>query len=70
MSANCLTQRLVVSLNETLRAPNVLCRLVNNRHGLHEDDARWLFQQLMLAVDYMHRLAAAAATCLFTQVSH
>lgn len=36
----------------------MLCRLVNDRHGLHEDDARWLFQQLMLAVDYMHRLAS------------
>ena len=43
------------SLYESSRAVNALRRLVNDNHGLAEDDARWLFQQLMLAVDYMHR---------------
>ncbi|KAL3156012.1 hypothetical protein ABBQ32_013000 [Trebouxia sp. C0010 RCD-2024] len=36
-----------------------LLRLVNRCHGLSEADARWLFQQLMFAVDYMHRMGVA-----------
>jgi serine/threonine-protein kinase SRK2 len=30
---------------------------VVSRGGLKEDDARWFFQQLICAVDYMHHKA-------------
>ncbi|KAL0024342.1 hypothetical protein WJX79_000489 [Trebouxia sp. C0005] len=33
-----------------------LLRLVNSKQGLLEDEARWLYQQLILAVDYTHRM--------------
>ena len=33
-----------------------LFRYVAARRGLPEDEARWFFQQLMIAVDYCHRM--------------
>jgi serine/threonine-protein kinase SRK2 len=33
-----------------------LFRYVSARRGLPEDEARWFFQQLMIAVDYCHRM--------------
>ena len=33
-----------------------LFRYVSARRGLPEDEARWFFQQLMVAVDYCHRM--------------
>lgn len=33
----------------------VVHRLVNAKQGVPEDEARWLYQQLILAVDYTHR---------------
>ena len=38
-----------------------LFRYVSARRGLPEDEARWFFQQLMVAVDYCHRMVRAAA---------
>jgi serine/threonine protein kinase len=35
------------------------------RPGLPEDRARWFFQQIVLAVDYCHRLGVSAARFLF-----
>ena len=34
---------------------NLCCRYVNLQQGLAEDVARWFFQQIVLALDYMHR---------------
>ena len=36
-----------------------LFRYVSSRRGLPEDEARWFFQQLMVAVDYCHRMVSA-----------
>lgn len=36
-----------------------LFRYVSTRRGLPEDEARWFFQQLMVAVDYCHRMVGA-----------
>jgi len=33
-----------------------LFKFVSSRRGLPEDEARWFFQQLMIAVDYCHRM--------------
>jgi serine/threonine-protein kinase SRK2 len=38
-----------------------LFRYVSARRGLPEDEARWFFQQLMIAVDYCHRMVRAAS---------
>jgi serine/threonine-protein kinase SRK2 len=38
-----------------------LFRYVSARRGLPEDEARWFFQQLMVAVDYCHRMVRDAA---------
>ena len=38
-----------------------LFKLVSSRRGLPEDDARWLFQQIMFAIDYCHRMVSALA---------
>ncbi|PSC67166.1 sulfur stress regulator [Micractinium conductrix] len=58
----------VVRFKECFAAPPYLCiamelvaggdllELVNEARGLPEDEARYLFQQLILAVDYCHRL--------------
>lgn len=35
------------------------CRVVGLQRGLPEGDARWLFQQIALAVDFCHRLGIA-----------
>lgn len=35
-----------------------LFRYAAARRGLHEDEARWFFQQLILAVDYCHRMVS------------
>ena len=37
-----------------------LFRYVSARRGLPEDEARWFFQQLIVAVDYCHRMVRAA----------
>ena len=47
-----------------------LFRYVAVRRGLPEDEARWFFQQLMIAVDYCHRMVRwqgwmAGGRCLF-----
>ena len=34
---------------------HLCCRYVNLQQGLAEDVARWFFQQIVLALDYMHR---------------
>ena len=39
-----------------------LFRYVSTRRGLPEDEARWFFQQLMVAVDYCHRMVRAATS--------
>ena len=36
-----------------------LFRYVSSRRGLPEDEARWFFQQMMIAVDYCHRMVSA-----------
>jgi len=38
-----------------------LFQLVAARRGLPEDEARWFFQQLMIAVDYCHRMVRGPA---------
>ncbi|EFN57457.1 hypothetical protein CHLNCDRAFT_142950 [Chlorella variabilis] len=37
-----------------------LFRYVSARRGLPEDEARWFFQQLMVAVDYCHRMGVTS----------
>ncbi|KAI7844334.1 hypothetical protein COHA_002132 [Chlorella ohadii] len=37
-----------------------LFRYVAARRGLPEDEARWFFQQLMIAVDYCHRMGVSS----------
>ncbi|EFN57458.1 hypothetical protein CHLNCDRAFT_57249 [Chlorella variabilis] len=37
-----------------------LFRYVSARRGLPEDEARWFFQQLMIAVDYCHRMGVSS----------
>ncbi|KAL4425747.1 hypothetical protein ABPG75_009763 [Micractinium tetrahymenae] len=37
-----------------------LFRYAAARRGLHEDEARWFFQQLILAVDYCHRMGVTS----------
>ena len=39
-----------------------LFRYVAARRGLPEDEARWFFQQLMIAVDYCHRMVRWTAS--------
>lgn len=36
-------------------------QLVARRRGLLEKDARWFFQQLIIAVDYCHKMVGPAA---------
>ena len=38
-----------------------LSDFVRQRRGLSEELARWFFQQLIIAVDYTHRMVGAAA---------
>ena len=38
-----------------------LFRYVSSRRGLPEDEARWFFQQMMIAVDYCHRMVSVQA---------
>ena len=33
-----------------------LFRYVSSKRSLGEDEARWFFQQLIVAVDYIHRM--------------
>ena len=40
-----------------------LFRYVSARRGLPEDEARWFFQQLIVAVDYCHRMVRLACSC-------
>ena len=35
-------------------------QLVVQQRGLSESDARWYFQQLIIAIDYCHRMVSAA----------
>ena len=35
-----------------------LFRIVSDKKGLSEDDARWYFQQIMLAIDFCHRMVS------------
>jgi serine/threonine-protein kinase SRK2 len=37
-----------------------LFKLVAAKQGLPEDDARWFFQQFILAIDYSHRMVRGA----------
>ncbi|KAL4452724.1 hypothetical protein ABPG75_008386 [Micractinium tetrahymenae] len=37
-----------------------LFKYVSSRRGLPEDEARWFFQQLMIAVDYCHRMGVSS----------
>ena len=39
-----------------------LFRYVSARRGLPEDEARWFFQQLMVAVDYCHRMVRSCTS--------
>ena len=41
-----------------------LFRYVSARRGLPEDDARWFFQQLMVAVDYCHRMVSVVGVAM------
>ncbi len=34
---------------------------VTNKRGLSEDEARWFFQQLMLGLDYCHKMVGLGA---------
>ena len=38
-----------------------LAHYTSVRRGLGEEEARWFFQQIMIAVDYCHRMVRAAA---------
>ncbi len=44
-----------------------LFRYVSARRGLPEDEARWFFQQLMVAVDYCHRMVRSQAGAIVLQ---
>lgn len=43
---------------------HLCCRYVNLQQGLAEDVARWFFQQIVLALDYMHRSPPLSGTRL------
>ena len=38
-------------------------QLVVRQRGLPEADARWYFQQLIIAIDYCHRMVSLRAAC-------
>ena len=38
-------------------------QLVVRQRGLPEADARWYFQQLIIAIDYCHRMVSLQAVC-------
>ena len=38
-------------------------QLVVGNRGLPEQDSRWYFQQLIIAVDYCHKMVSKAAGC-------
>ncbi len=38
-------------------------QLVARRRGLLEKDARWYFQQLIIAVDYCHKMVPVCPRC-------
>ena len=41
-----------------------LFRYVSARKGLRDDEARWFFQQLIIAVDYCHRMVSMVGVAL------
>ena len=44
-------------------------QLVVRQRGLLEKDARWYFQQLIVAVDYCHRMVSACTSILLLYLS-
>lgn len=45
-------------------------QLVVANRGLPEQDARWYFQQLIIAVDYCHKMVRAPLACCFHSPMH
>ena len=41
-----------------------LFQVVGRASGIREDDAKWYFQQLMVAIDYCHRMVRCQPGCL------
>ncbi|KAL4423979.1 hypothetical protein ABPG75_001280 [Micractinium tetrahymenae] len=53
------TQLLPQCLAMEYAAHGDLARYVSSRRGLPEDEARWFFQQMMVALDYCHRMGVS-----------
>ena len=43
---------------------------VTNKRGLSEDEARWFFQQLILGLDYCHKMVRGPWKYLLVQLQH
>ena len=54
----------IVELKEvSTAAGGDMFQLVVRQRGLPEADARWYFQQLIIAIDYCHRMVSLRAVC-------
>jgi len=63
----------IIQYKEVFLTPRYLCiamefaaggdmfEYVVRKGGLRESEARWFFQQLIVAVDYIHRMVSAVA---------
>ena len=42
---------------------------VVRKGGLKESEARWFFQQLIIGVDYLHRMVSFVLACMSSEVA-
>jgi hypothetical protein len=53
------THAYVTTISCAIHARRLTAAGIGSQMGILESDARWLFQQLLIAVDYCHRLGIA-----------
>jgi serine/threonine protein kinase len=83
VSENCTrVVRMVLQFREVFLTPDYLgiameyaaggdmFQHVTNKRGLSEDEARWFFQQLILGLDYCHKMVRGPWKYLLVQLQH